>query len=88
MRDVNNKERSFVHQIRNDLTWDDIRWIKRNTHLKIILKGIMSPLDIPMAHACGVDAVWVSNHGGRQLDTSPATILALPAIRSKVNGNN
>jgi isopentenyl diphosphate isomerase/L-lactate dehydrogenase-like FMN-dependent dehydrogenase len=85
MRDVNNKERSFVHQIKNDLTWEDIRWIRRNTALKIILKGVISPNDVAMAHDCGVDALWVSNHGGRQLDTCPATILALPGIRSMVN---
>lgn len=49
MRDLNNLDRSFVHQIRNDLTCEDIKWIKKNTHLKIILKGIMSPEDVMMA---------------------------------------
>lgn len=49
MRDLSNLDRSFVHQIKNDLTWDDIKWIKKNTHLKIILKGVISPEDIPMA---------------------------------------
>lgn len=45
----------------------------------------MSPQDIPRAEECGVDAIWISNHGGRQLDTAPATILALPSIRAKIN---
>jgi isopentenyl diphosphate isomerase/L-lactate dehydrogenase-like FMN-dependent dehydrogenase len=49
MRDDKNKELSAIHQLRNDLSWDDIRWIKKNTFLKIILKGVMSPEDIPMA---------------------------------------
>lgn len=38
-----------------------------------------------LAHQAGVDAIWVSNHGGRQLDTCPATIEALPAIRKEVD---
>lgn len=40
-----------------------------------------------MAYKHGVDAIWVSNHGGRQLDTSPATIWALPAIKERVSSN-
>lgn len=51
------------------------------TKLKIILKGIMHPDDAEKAYKCGVDAVYISNHGGRQLDTSPATIWVLPAIK-------
>ena len=86
MRDVNNLDRSFVHQLKNDMTWDDIKWIKKNTTLKIILKGVISPQDIPLAESIGVDAIWISNHGGRQLDTCPATILAVPPIRNKMNG--
>ena len=43
MRNVDNQEKSFVHQLKNDMTWDDIRWIKKNTTLKIILKGVISP---------------------------------------------
>jgi isopentenyl diphosphate isomerase/L-lactate dehydrogenase-like FMN-dependent dehydrogenase len=54
--------------------------------LKIILKGVISPLDAEIAHHIGVDAIWVSNHGGRQLDSSPPTVLALPMIRNKLNG--
>lgn len=44
------------------------------TKLKIILKGVVDPEDIPLADEIGVDAIWISNHGGRQLDTAPATI--------------
>lgn len=43
MRNVEDHSRSIVHQLRNDMSWDDIRWIKKNTSLKIILKGIISP---------------------------------------------
>ena len=55
------------------------------TSLKIILKGIADPADVLLAEEAGVDALWVSNHGGRQLDTAPATIEVLPAIRHEVN---
>ena len=48
----------------------------------------MSPDDIEMAEKCKVDAIWISNHGGRQLDTAPATILAVPPIRAKIKGKN
>ena len=48
--------------------------MKKNTKMKIILKGIVDPHDALMAHSLGVDAIWISNHGGRQLDTAPSTI--------------
>lgn len=86
MRNVEDQSKSIVHQFRHDMNWDDIRWIKKNTNLKIVLKGIISPEDVPMAEECGADALWISNHGGRQLDTCPATILVLPSIRRKMNG--
>lgn len=68
------------------MSWEDILWIKQNTSLKIILKGVISPEDVALAHKYCADAIWISNHGGRQLDTSPATILVLPAIRRKIIG--
>ena len=61
------------------VTWRDIRWLRR--HLPpgtpIILKGIQTAADARMAVAAGVDVVMISNHGGRSLDTAPATILVL-----------
>src|SRR5699024_1555527 len=62
------------------LSWDDIEWIKKQWGGKLILKGIMDPLDIPYAINSGADALVVSNHGGRQLDGAPSSIAALPAI--------
>ena len=84
MRDVNNMDRSFVHQLKNDMSWDDIKWMRANTKLKIILKGVISPKDILLADQLGVDAIWISNHGGRQLDTCPATVLSIAPIRQKL----
>lgn len=67
-------------------TWADIAWLRGETRLPIVLKGILNPLDAAMALEHGVDAVAVSNHGGRTLDTLPATIDALPAIVAAVGG--
>lgn len=53
--------------------------------LPVIVKGIESPEDADMAIKAGADAIWVSNHGGRQLDSAPATIDVLPAIAKVVN---
>ena len=69
-----------------DATWDDIRRIKSSTRLPILLKGILHPDDAAEAVAAGADGIIVSNHGGRTLDTFPATIDVLPAITSRVGG--
>ncbi len=53
---------------------------------KLIVKGIMDPEDARQAVAHGVDAIVVSNHGGRQLDGAPATIDVLPSIVEAVDG--
>lgn len=68
------------------LSWKSIEWLQQVTKLKIVLKGIMHPEDARLALRHGVDAVLVSNHGGRQLDTVPATIDLLPAIVDAVDG--
>ncbi len=65
-------------------TWQDIEWLKQTTQLPIILKGISHPQDAQRALSIGVDGFVVSNHGGRSLDTLPATIDMLPAIRQVV----
>jgi L-lactate dehydrogenase (cytochrome) len=62
------------------LSWDDIAEIKRLWGGKLILKGIISAEDARIAASLGVDAIVVSNHGGRQLDGAPSTVDALPAV--------
>ena len=69
-----------------DLSWQHIEWLRKTTELKIVLKGVMHPADAHLAVEAGVDALIVSNHGGRQLDTVPAAIELLPAIRDAVAG--
>lgn len=62
------------------LTWSFLRWIKTVTDAPIILKGVTRRDDAARAVDAGVAALWVSNHGGRQLDGAPATLDALPEI--------
>ena len=68
------------------LTWDDVEWLKKTTRLPLGLKGIMTARDAKRAVDAGVQVIWVSNHGGRQLDHTQATIDALPAIVDAVGG--
>lgn len=68
------------------LNWDDIAWLRRNTTLKIVVKGVMTVDDALISIRNGVDAIWISNHGARQLDTTPATIEVLPEIARAVAG--
>ena len=68
------------------LDWKTIDWLKSLTTLPLILKGVMRPDDARRAVDAGVSAVWVSNHGGRQLDGAQATILALPGVVEAVDG--
>ncbi len=66
------------------VTWDDLEWLRDHWRGRIALKGILDPEDAREAVRRGVDAVIVSNHGGRQLDDVPSTIRALPAIADAV----
>jgi lactate 2-monooxygenase len=62
------------------LTWDDMAWFKSVTKLPIVLKGICHPDDARRAVDCGADAVYCSNHGGRQANGGIATIDLLPDV--------
>ncbi|MBA2522330.1 MAG: alpha-hydroxy-acid oxidizing protein [Solirubrobacterales bacterium] len=68
------------------LDWDDLEWLASITDLPVAVKGIHRPDDAERAVAAGAAGVIVSNHGGRQLDTVPATIEMLPAIAQAVDG--
>jgi 4-hydroxymandelate oxidase len=69
-----------------EFSWNHIDWLRKVTSLKIVLKGIVHPADAQLAVRNGADAVIVSNHGGRQLDTVPATIDLLPAVVNAIDG--
>jgi 4-hydroxymandelate oxidase len=69
------------------LSWDDIPWIRQHTRgLPLVVKGILTREDAELAVQAGVDGIVVSNHGGRQLDTSSATLDALPEVVEAVDG--
>lgn len=67
--------------------WTDVEWLCRNSPLPVILKGIVHPADALLAVEAGAAAIIASNHGGRILDTVPASIRLLPAIVTAVNGS-
>jgi (S)-mandelate dehydrogenase len=66
------------------VSWDDIRILRDRWPKKLIVKGILRPEDALQAVSCGVDAVIVSNHGGRMMDAAPASIDCLAAIVAAV----
>jgi isopentenyl diphosphate isomerase/L-lactate dehydrogenase-like FMN-dependent dehydrogenase len=68
------------------LTWKDLPFLRRHTSLPIVLKGILNPDDAARAVDAGVDAIVVSNHGGRQVDGVVATMDALPRVLDRVSG--
>lgn len=68
------------------LSWDDLDWLCALTDLPVLIKGIVRGDDARRAIDNGVAGVVVSNHGGRQLDTAPATIDVLPEVVRAVDG--
>ena len=66
------------------LNWSDVEWVRSQWPGKLIVKGILDPEDARLAVAAGADAIVISNHGGRQLDSAPAAISALPAIAEAI----
>jgi (S)-mandelate dehydrogenase len=66
------------------LTWKSLEWLRERWSGQLVLKGILRASDAKRATECGADAIVVSNHGGRQLDSAPATIDALPPVLDAV----
>jgi lactate 2-monooxygenase len=75
----------WAYQFANPtVTWADIAWLREQTRLPIVLKGIVHAEDARRALDAGVDGLLVSNHGGRQVDGSLGALDALPSIRDAV----
>jgi lactate 2-monooxygenase len=73
--------RKFVSVYSNPATtWDDLNWLREQTKLPILLKGILHSDDARKALDAGMDGIIISNHGGRQVDGAIATMEALPKI--------
>jgi 4-hydroxymandelate oxidase len=70
----------------NGCTWDDVAWIRAAVKVPVLLKGILHPEDAELAVKAGAAGIVVSNHGARNLDTTPATIEVLPRIVDRVAG--
>lgn len=71
---------------RPNITWADLPFLREHTRLPIILKGVLHPDDARKALDYGMDGIYVSNHGGRQVDGSVSAIAALPSIVEAVRG--
>jgi len=76
----------FVERHDASFAWDDVAWLASLTPMPIVLKGIVRGDDARMAVDAGVQALVVSNHGGRQLDGASATIDVLPDVVGAVEG--
>ena len=74
----------FASQLDPSLEWGDLEWLVGHSALPVLVKGVHRADDARHAVAAGAAGVIVSNHGGRQLDTAPATIRMLPAIADAV----
>jgi 4-hydroxymandelate oxidase len=77
---------AFTWMLDASVTWKDVDWLCSLTRLPILLKGICRPQDAALALDHGVKGIVVSNHGGRQMDTAPATIEVLPGVVEAVAG--
>jgi lactate 2-monooxygenase len=71
---------------RPSLTWEDLAFVRERTKLPILLKGVLHPDDARKAIDHGMNGIVVSNHGGRQVDGSIATLDALPGVVDAVDG--
>ncbi len=75
----------WAYQFANPrVTWDDLAWLREQTKLPIVLKGVLHADDARLALDAGVDGLIVSNHGGRQVDGSIGALDALPGVRDAV----
>jgi 4-hydroxymandelate oxidase len=88
LRNLRGGEPGHVRQIvmSAELSWEHVGWLRALTNLPILLKGVLHPEDARIALRHGVDGLLLSNHGGRQLDTVPATIDLLPEMVATVAG--
>ncbi|ODM94467.1 Hydroxyacid oxidase 1 [Orchesella cincta] len=84
--DVTNVSEHVCRTLANNLTWDLVSRLRKHTKLPIILKGILTTEDATIAVQHNVDGIWISNHGGRQIDTAPQPIDVLPEISAVVQG--
>ncbi|NOT39098.1 MAG: alpha-hydroxy-acid oxidizing protein [Alphaproteobacteria bacterium] len=73
-------------ELDSSATWQDLLWLCDFTVLPVVVKGLMNPRDVEPTLKCGASAIMVSNHGGRQLDTTASTIRVLPEFSAAIAG--
>ncbi len=71
--------------LRTSPDWDYLHWLRDAWDGPFVVKGVLDPDMVPRLQSAGVDAIWISNHGGRQFDAAPATIDMLPALRAQTD---
>jgi 4-hydroxymandelate oxidase len=88
LRELRGGEPGSVRQVvlSPEISWRHLDRLREITSLPIVLKGALHPQDVRLAVERGVDALLVSNHGGRQLDTAPATIDQFPCVAEAAEG--
>jgi 4-hydroxymandelate oxidase len=79
-------EKHSQEQFDPTITWSDLAWLRERTALPLVIKGILTAEDARLAIEHGVDAIGVSNHGGRQLDGAIASLDALPEVVDVIDG--
>jgi len=75
-----NKHAGYL--LRTSPDWSYLTWLRQHWDGPLIVKGVQDHRDVPRLRPAGADAIWISNHAGRQFDAAPATIEALPRIRA------
>lgn len=75
-----NKHAGYL--LRTSPDWDYLRWLRDAWDGPLVVKGVLRADDATALEKEGVDAIWISNHAGRQFDAAPATIEALPQVRA------
>ncbi|QEA13199.1 alpha-hydroxy acid oxidase [Comamonas flocculans] len=78
------ESRIFQGAMRHAPTWESLHWLLEHTRLPVWVKGVLHPEDAQRLRQAGAAGIVVSNHGGRGLDGSPASLALLPAVRAAV----
>ncbi|HEU4599683.1 MAG TPA: alpha-hydroxy acid oxidase [Solirubrobacterales bacterium] len=86
LREVQSLAEAIREQFNPEQTWEDLRWLRDLWDGPLLVKGVLCAEDAELALEAGCDGVIVSNHGGRQLDGTPASIEALPEVVAAVDG--
>jgi isopentenyl diphosphate isomerase/L-lactate dehydrogenase-like FMN-dependent dehydrogenase len=72
--------------MKGNMSWADIEFCRQESGLPVVIKSILSPANVQQALRAGCSAIWLSNHGGRQLDNSPSAMTTLPRVAASVKG--